>query len=214
MGLEVVPLAHAADHVLEDARPRPVHPERDRVAVFEPVLPGLRRREVQVPRRDHHAAGDLDPPRGTHERTARRPVDVARHADLPRKAEPHEVGERDLHLRPLPDRAEHADLADLALRPDDRHALLRRELPRLGQLLERLERMARTEQRVEVLLTQVHMPRRDAHRDVFGPLDGELGEHRVSDVLLFHQLPLIWETTLRTTAAISPFSQGVPLGQG
>ena len=83
------------------------------------------------------------------------------------------LGHGDLDLRRLAHRAEHAHALDAALRPDEGDLLLAGELAGLGEVGVLRELVARAVQRLDVLLGEMDVMRRDLDQKRLLLLRGE-----------------------------------------
>ena len=99
------------------------------------------------------------------ERAAGRVLEVAGLADGRMDAELELLGHRDLHLRGLARRPQHAHAFDAALRPDDGELFLAGKLAGLREVALRGELVARAEERLDVLLAQMDVVGGDLDRE-------------------------------------------------
>ena len=120
------------------------------------------------------AAVERDAAGRAFERAAGRVPEVAGLADGRVDAELELLGHRDLHLRGLARRTQHAHAFDPALRPDDGELFLAGELAGLGEVALAGELVALTEERLDMFLAQM---------DVVG---GDLEEERLGLLGLEH----------------------------
>ena len=86
-----------------------------------------------------------------------------------------------------PDGAQHPDVGDLPSGTGHRHPLLGGKLSRLGQGLAGAEGVARPKEAVQVPLAQVDVAGAHPGGDELGPHSGQVGEHRVANILYLHR---------------------------
>ena len=152
---------HAHQHVAEDQFAVAGDAHAHERLVAHAVAERVRGRHVDVAQRADDAAVQLHAAGRAFERAAGRVRDVAALADGRMHAELELLGHGDLDLGVLARRPEHAHALDAALRPDDGELLLAGKLAGLREVGVLRELVARAEQRLDVLLREVDVMRRD-----------------------------------------------------
>ena len=146
-----MPVSHTANDVLQNTGTDPVHADRYRHPVVNPVGLSLRKRHMDVPCGDDHTVIDGDLPGGTRQPDAGRPRQLAGHTDGNiLQSKPENIRKRKLHLCLCTRRAKDAHLFNFSFRSDHRQTFRGRELSRLRELFIRSKRMTGAEEPLDI----------------------------------------------------------------
>ena len=154
-------VVHAHDHIVEDqAALRAAEGDLDDLTVLDAHLLGVDVGDVDVPLGDDDALRQINLARGPDQLARAGAGQMAALADGRVDAERARVAAGELHLIGRAARAEDGDVLDRALRSDDGQALMAGIDAGVGQVLARLQLVARAEQLLHGLLRQMDVARR------------------------------------------------------
>lgn len=154
-------VVHAHDHIVEDqAALRAAEGDLDDLTVLDAHLLGVDVGDVDVPLGDDDALRQINLARGPDQLARAGAGQMAALADGRVDAERARVAAGELHLIGRAARAEDGDVLDRALRSDDGQSLMAGIDAGVGQVLARLQLVARAEQLLHGLLRQMDVARR------------------------------------------------------